>query len=171
MSGDVGALFSHLKQFPILAMKKQFIREGRINDVGTKMVFLYGLGSAGAAYAAKQVINGNTDNLDPYSIALGAFSMSNMTGWVTMWTDPAAELLGFENARFSQYGAHGVDSGIITTPAALPTLNKLLHVPAAIGDAINPFAEFTNGDISALKTVPIAGNAYGISLILNSLRD
>lgn len=171
MSGDVGALFSHLKQFPILAMKKQFIREGRINDVGTKMMFFYGLGSAAAAYAAKQVINGNTEDLDPYSVALGAFSMSNMTGWVTMWTDPAAELLGFENARFSQYGAHGVDSGIITTPAALPTLNKLLHVPAAIGDAINPFAEFTNGDISALKTVPIAGNAYGVSLILNSLRD
>ena len=171
MTGDVGALFSHLKQFPILAMKKQFIREGRINDVGTKMMFLYGLGAAGAAYAAKQAINGNFEQLDPYSVALGAFSMSNMTGWVTMWTDPVAAMLGYDQGRFSQYGAHGVDSGIITTPAVLPTLNKMLHAPQAVFDAVTPFTEFSNSDISALKTIPIVGNAYGISTILNAMRD
>ncbi len=171
MTSDVGSLFMHLKSFPFLAMKKQFIREARINDAETKALFMYAMATAGIAYAAKQALNGNFENLDPGSIAVGAFGMSNVTGWVPMWTDPVASMFGLDEARFNQYGARGVSTGVLPVPAAIPTLNKMAHLPAAAIHALPFGGDFTDSDIAALKTVPIVGSAYGFSTMLNMMKD
>ena len=171
MTKDIGSLFMHLKTFPLLAMKKQFIREGRIMDDQTRAMFMYGLGTAAIAYVAKQALNGNTDRLDPGSIVIGAFGMANMTGWVPMWTDPVASMFGLDEARFNQYGARGVSEGVLPVPAALTTINKMAHIPGAAIHMLPFGGELTNSDISALKTIPLVGNAYGWSAFMNALKD
>jgi hypothetical protein len=166
MHKDLGAVFMHLKTFPFVAMKKQFARHARFMDAETMGVFWYGLGAAAVVYATKQAINGNNDKLDPGDIALGAFNMSNMTGWIPNWTDPVATMLGMNDAKMSQYGFTGVSGGIISTPPILPTINKLAHLPGAI----LPDGELSKSDIAVLRALPIVGGAYGISGVLNEMR-
>ena len=140
-----GAIFSHLKTFPLMAMQKQ---------------------AASMAYTAKQVINAK--GVPEYSeMALGGFGMSNMTGWFPMMSDPIAAMLGMNDLRFNQYGRHSASTGIIGTPAAIPTLNRMLHIPGAV----SPVSQMSRNDrIRALQAAPLVGNAFGFTAIWNSMK-
>ncbi len=88
-----------------------------------------------------------------------------------MWTDPVASMFGLDEARFNQYGARGVSTGVLPVPAAIPTLNKMAHIPAAVIHALPFGGDFKDSDISALKTIPIVGSAYGFSAMFNAMKD
>lgn len=161
------ALMVHLKSFPLLAMEKQAYRNARLADTEGAMQFLNGLATAGIAYTIKQTINGREDNLTPERIARGAFAISNITGWIPMWVDPLAGMLGMDDLRLSAYGSRGVGA-ILALPAAATTIDKMLKLPGAIGSTAT--GNMTNDDIRTLQTLPLVGNAYGFTLMFNSMK-
>jgi len=164
------ALFWHLKSFPMLALEKQTLRHARMADGQTQATFLYGLAMAGIAYSIKQTVNGKTENLDPLSVARGAFGLSNMTGWIPMWIDPLAGMLGMDYIDASGYGSYGATS-VFSVPPALTTIDKMAQLPGAVLGLINPFDDLDNSDIRALQTLPIIGNAAGFTYMFNSWKE
>lgn len=164
----VASLFWHLKSFPMLAIEKQLLRQSRIMDTETAMTFMYGLGTASAAYTARQVINGRPQNLTFDKIARGAFGYSNMTGWIPMWTDPLAGMLGMDNLKIGGYGGYGGNQ-VISTPAAFGTLDRMVQAPAAAIHSVLNLGP-TKADINALTATPLIGNAYGFAFMFNQLR-
>lgn len=166
----VAALFWHLKSFPMLAIEKQTLRNARITDGQAMATFMYGLATAGAAYTVKQAINGNTDNLTPGKIAREAFGLSNMTGWIPMWTDPLAGMLGMDSYKLSSYGSHG-STAVFSVPAALTTMDRLVQAPGSLIKMLNPFVEAQNSDVRNLQVLPIIGNAYGFTMMFNAMKE
>jgi hypothetical protein len=162
-----GAIFSHLKTFPLMAMQKQAARNMNMGTPAAVAMVSMGLATAGLAYSAKQVVN-NKDVPAPADIAKGAFGMSNMTGWFPMFFDPAAAMLGMNDLRFNQYGRTSASSGILSTPPAIPTLNRMLHIPGAL----NPIGDMSRNDrIRALQAAPLVGNAFGMTAIWNAMKN
>jgi hypothetical protein len=163
----VASMFFHLKSFPMLALEKQVLRQTRFMDQELAMQFMYGLGTAATAYTVRQAINGRTDKLDPVDIAKGAFGYSNLTGWIPMWTDPLAGMLGMDSLKVGGYAGMGLD--VLSQPAVLPTLDRMAQLPGAAID----LATFSpdSGTVNALTATPIIGNAYGFNLMFNTLRN
>lgn len=164
----VAALFGHLKIFPLLAFEKQTIRNARLADSQALGTFAYGLTTAAMAYIVKQTVNGSTENLTADKIARNAFGMSNMTGWIPMWTDPLAGMLGMDDLKFNAYAKYG-DLDVLSAPAALNTSDRLLKIPGALL-SLGDFS-LTNGEIRSLQTMPIIGNAYGWAAMFNAMKD
>ncbi|KJC51082.1 hypothetical protein UP09_03280 [Bradyrhizobium sp. LTSP885] len=164
----VSSLFWHLKAFPMLALEKQAGRNFRLADTETAYTFLAGLATAATAYGVKQAINGRTENLSVDKLARGAIGLSNMTGWLPMWSDPVATMLGMDALKFNTY-SQGIDGNVLSTPAALTTVNKMANIAAIPGHALT--GKFSNNDIRALQATPIIGNAYGFTAIFNALKD
>lgn len=162
-------LFFHLKSFPLLALEKQVLRNARIMDTESAMQFMYGLATAAVAYAARQTINGRTDQLSMTKIAKGAFGYSNFTGWIPMWTDPLAAMLGMNSLRMGGYTPLYGQNQVVSVPAAYSTLDRIAQIPGAL---INTVANAgpSSGDINALTAAPLIGNAYGFAAMFNALR-
>ncbi len=162
----MAALFWQLKQFPMLAIEKQTVRTLRLADDEAVAGWAYGLAFAGMAYGTKQLLNGNTDRLTLTDIAKGAFNMSNMTGWMPMFSDPVMGVLGLP--QFNAFG--GRENGPISTPVSLSYLNSFTQIPGAVSHLLNPFVEGTNRDVALLQATPIFGRMVGITYLLNSLK-
>jgi hypothetical protein len=168
MHKTVGSLMTHLKSFPLTAMRKQSIRVATGHTPTAVATLLMGLATAGLAYEARQLINGRTDRISGEDAVKGAMGMSNMTGWVPMLVDPAAAMLGMNDLRFNQYGRHDISTGVVPTPPVIPTLNKMLQA----GGAINPMSDLSENErIRILQTMPLIGNAYGFSAIFNAMKQ
>ncbi|KRR22158.1 hypothetical protein [Bradyrhizobium retamae] len=166
----IASLFFHMKTFSLLAVEKQALRNVRLQDGQAVGTFFAGLTTAAAAYAVKQGINGNTQNMTLDKIARGAIGYSNMTGWMPMWSDPVAEMLGLEALKLNTFGGtRGQPGTILSTPASLSALNSMLNIPAIAGHAVT--GNWSNNDVRALQATPIIGKAYGITYFLNSLKD
>jgi len=153
----------------MLAIEKQALRQVRIMDTEAAMTFAYGLATASAAYAVKQTINGKSDDLSWGKIARGGFAQSNMAGWIPMWTDPLAGMLGLNNLKFGGYGGQGAGQ-VISSPAAFSTLDRMARAPAALAHSIWN-AGPSNTDINALTSTPLIGNLYGFAAIFNAMRQ
>lgn len=166
----LAAIFWHLKSFPMLALEKQTMRNARIADMQAMGTFMYGLATAGMAYTVKQTINGRDDNLTPSKIAREAFGLSNMTGWIPMWVDPLAGMLGLDSFKLSSYGSYG-STDVISLPAISGTLDKMLQLPGTAAKIINPFVDLKNSDIRTLQAIPIIGNAYGFAYMFNAMKS
>jgi len=166
----IASLFFHMKTFSLLAVEKQVLRNVRIQDGEAAGVFFAGLVTAAAAYAVKQGINGNTQNLTIDKIARGAVGYSNMTGWMPMWADPITGMLGLDALKIGAFGgSRGQAGDILSTPASLSALNGMLHIPAVGGHALT--GNLSNNDVRALQATPIIGKAYGVTALLNSLKE
>ena len=168
MHKDVGSLLMHLKSFTLLAMQKQLLRNARIMDAETTMGFIYSMLTAGTVYTAQQVISGRDQNLTPDKIMRGSVMLSNMTGWLPQWSDPIMSMLGMDDLRFSHYGARGVGGDVVGVPPALPTVNRIAHIPEATRDVLS--GDYSNEDIYALQATPIIGNLYGFSYMFNEMK-
>lgn len=167
----IASMFMHLKTYPALAIQKQFLRQIRHGDMEAQQILLAALATAGIAYTVKQVVNGNTDNLDPVSVGKGAFNMSNAFGWIPMLTDPVANMFGMPQLTFNNY--YGAQKDIIGAPASFAVANNALRAPGAVLHAAGaPFGltDFSTDDKRALKMVlgPLT-NYYGVSGLYNSL--
>lgn len=168
MHRTVGSLYMHLKSFPLLAMRKQTARLAGVQRPQAVAALLMGLATAGLAYEARQVVNGRMDRVSPEDALSGAMGMSNMTGWVPMLTDPAAAVLGMNDLRFNQYGRHDLNTGVLSVPPVLPTLNRMAQ---GIG-AANPWGDLTQNErIRIMQTTPIIGNLYGFSAMFNGMKE
>lgn len=164
----IASLFFHLKSFTLLAAEKQAYRNLRHADAESLHGFIAGLATAAAAYSTKQALSGNTQNLSIGKIADGAINYSNMTGWLPMWVDPIATMLGMDSLKFNTFN-RGVDSGIFGVPAVFPTMNKIAHLPAVATHAVT--GNFSNSDVNAMKAAPLMGNYYGMGILLNALKS
>jgi hypothetical protein len=167
----VASLFFTLKSFPLIAIQKQAYRNARMADPEAIASFAYGLAFAGAVYTARNALAGKTENLEPMKVAKGAFGMSNLTGWIPMWTDPLAGMLGAEELRFNNYGSYGNGGDILSLPPSFGVLNKLAKIPGSVGAGINPFDEMSNADWRNIQAAPIIGNLYGFNFIWNAMKD
>jgi hypothetical protein len=165
----LAGLFFHLKSFPLLAIEKQVLRNTRIMDTESAMQFMYGLVTAAAVYSARQTINGRTDRLTMSDIAKGAFGYSNFTGWIPMWSDPLAAMLGMDSLRMGGYTPLYGQNQILAIPAAFTTIDRQLQLPGAIKNTILNLGP-SSSDLNALTAIPLIGNAYGFSLMFNALR-
>lgn len=159
--GGIASLFFHFKSFPLTAMGKQAYRNARIGDPETLHQFMFGLATAGMAYASKQALNGKTENLTPEKIGMGAINYSNFTGWFPMWANPILALTGmdYDNGR-------GI--GGILKPAGLSTMERLAEIPGIPVDLLD--GDLSNSSIRGLSALPIVGNIYGAPVIWNALK-
>lgn len=161
-------MFLHLKAFPMQALEKQAYRSLRLADQEAQASFMYGLLTAGVAYSIKQAVNGNTDNLTPTKIANGAFGMSNLTGWIPMWTDPLAAMLGMDSLRFNHFASRDGGAPILAVPPALSVLNRMASLPGAVQHAAT--GNLSTADVRAFQTIPLIGNAYGFSTMFAAMK-
>jgi len=171
-SSGLAQLFFQLKSFPLLAINKQFVRNTRMADKQALMTFFHGLVLSGAAYAAKEVVNGRSEDLTAERIARGALNYSNMTGWIPMFVDPVLGMAGADGS-LSGYSSHGTGS-VLALPAALTVGDRLLQLPGAAAKLLlspTGLTDFKNSDIRILQSIPLLGNAYGINGILNNMKD
>lgn len=168
MHSTMGSVFTHLKSFPLNAMRKQSIRTGATSNPLLIATLFQGLATAGLAYQAKQIINGRTQNIGGKEAIRGAMAMSNMTGWVPMLADPGFAMLGMNDLKFSQYGRHDISTNVFGSPAMLPTLNKLAQVPGLF----NPANQMTKNErLRIMQAAPLLGNWYGVSYVLNAMKE
>lgn len=164
----IASLFYHLKAFPMQALEKQAYRSVRMADQEAQAAFMYGLITAGAAYTVKQSINGRSDNLTAQKIALGAFGMSNLTGWIPMWVDPLAGMFGLDSLRFNQYAPSG-QASIFGSFPAYETVNRMLGLPGATLHAVT--GNLSASDVRSFQAIPLIGNAYGFTYMFNQMKE
>lgn len=162
----ISALMMQFKGFPMLAMEKQAIRNMRIADAESWGQLWYGMAAAGMSYSARQVINNRTENLTPEKIAAGAFNISSMAGWIPMWVDPLAVMLGLEKYSF---GGGRYNQTALALPASWNVMNDLIEAPASAVKVLS--GEYTNSDINNISRLPLFGNYYGIAGALNTMKD
>jgi hypothetical protein len=86
-----------------------------------------------------------------------------------MVTDPLAEIMGMPELRMNKYGPPGrATDGIIPVPPAIPTMNRMMHIPGA---ALGSFNGIDRNEAVALSSLPIIGNTYGFSALFNYVKD
>lgn len=156
-------LFFHLKSFALMTMEKQFLRNVRLADGETMAQFAYGLGVTGVLAAARNTIDGRTDRNDMLQLTRTALSMNHMTGWLPMWVDPVAGLLGM--GGISGYANRG---DTIAPSASVSYANKALELGTLPVTALNGMS---NSEWNALSAIPIIGNFYGVTAILHAMKD
>ncbi len=160
----VAQLFFHLKSFALMTQEKQFLRNARMADSESAMQFIMGLGITGALGMVRNTIDGRTDRNDPISLARMSMTMNHMTGWLPMWTDPIAGLLGM--GGISGYADRG--DGPFAASASLSYMNKLAQLgvlPATMWNGMS------NSEWNALQAFPIIGNTYGMTAFINAMKD
>lgn len=159
----IAQLFFHLKSFALMTMEKQFLRNIRLADGETLAQFAYGLGVTASLAMIRNTLDGRTDRNDPLSLARTAMTMNHMTGWLPMWVDPIAGLLGM--GGISGYANRG---DVIAPSASISYANKALELAALPVTALNGLS---NSEINALSAIPLIGNYYGVSAIWNAMKD
>lgn len=164
-----GQFISQLRMFPLMAFQKQFLRNMRHADKTAASSLLFNLAVAAIVYSVSETIKGRGGDLDSAKIAKGALNYAPTTGWLPMATDPLAEIMGMPELRMNKYGPPGrATDGIIPVPPAIPTLNRMFHLPGAV---MGLYDGLDRNEVSALTSIPIIGNTYGFSALFNYLRD
>lgn len=164
-----GQFMTQLRMFPIQAAQKQFLRNMRHADSTAAASMLWNLGIAGIIYSTSETIKGRGGDLTPEKIAKGAINYAPTTGWMPMVTDPLAEIMGMPELKMNKYGPPGrATDGIIPVPPAIPTMNRMMHIPGA---ALGSFNGMDRNEAVALSSLPIIGNTYGFSALFNYVKD
>jgi hypothetical protein len=89
------ALFGHLQSFPLLAMRKQFLRTMGRSDDSAKLLIAYGMGTAAVATVVKAAIEGQ--DMDIPTLAKRSFALNNSLSWAATGVDLTATILGLED--------------------------------------------------------------------------
>lgn len=168
---ELGSLFSSLKSFTFTAAQKQLIKNARISDPEAFQMLLATTGTAGLAFAAKQIVNGNMDKLDdPEYIAKGALNWSPLLSPALMALDSFSFLIGADQIPGSPFPMnkwrYGHD-GLISIPAGVTALNQLAGLPRIPADLLD--GDLSRDSINALKAVPVIGRSYPMVPIFETL--
>ena len=147
-----------------MTQEKQFLRNARMADSETAMQFMMGLGITAALSMVRNTIDGRTDRNDPVNLARQALTMNHMTGWVPMWVDPIAGLLGMKGIT----GYADRSEGILGASASASYINKLAQLGVLPVTALNGMS---NSEWNAVQAFPIIGNTYGMTAFINAMKD
>lgn len=173
MYTEMGSLIGSLKSYVFTAAQKQLVRGLYHADAETAQTMLAGLVSAGLAYTAKQMINGNTENLDAKSIAVGAINWSSMLSPVMMAADPLAYVMGLDKVPGSplpfnewRYGA----SGLISVPG-LNAINDFVNIGRLPADLLDFDGELDAKTEKGIKAIPVIGRSYPSTWIMETIEE
>lgn len=172
MHKDTGAFLMHLKSFTFTALHKQLIRNMRLADPESLATFLFGLGTAAAAYTAKQYTSGNQEKMDGEKLMKGMLNYSNITAPIVQFTDPVFGVLGIDSLQVGNFGnAFNGNNSLLATPPSFNAVNRVAKIPGAVARGVLPGVDMTTNDIYSLQAAPIVGNLYGMGYIANAMRD
>ena len=141
-----GTILSHLKMFPLLAIPKQMMRNGRFMDAQTMGSLMYGMAAAYMVMKVRDAVTGKERT--EAQQAMNAVGYSSMMGWLPMVWDPAMTMLGMDDYRMQRYGRQ-YEAQI----PALEVANKMMRIPGAVGNLLG--GNHLNGDDKqALLAIP-----------------
>ena len=133
----LGALFSSLKTFGMIATQKQLARNLMVGGkVSTAQAALWQMGMAYMILNLSSKIQGG--NLDQAGLARLAVVYSPITGALPMLTDPVTSMLGFDDLNLSPYGRY---SSMFSSPV-FETVEKLSNSPGSIKDILTGDADY-----------------------------
>jgi len=172
MHENTGAFLMYLKSFTFTALHKQLIRNARIADPEALATLLFGLGTAAAAYTAKQYTSGNQDKMNGEKLIKGTLNYSNITAPIVTFSDPVFGMLGMDSLQIGGSGnPMNGNNSLLAMPPSFNAINRISQIPQAVGKAALPGVDLDKNDIYALQAAPIVGNLYGMGYIANAMRD
>lgn len=172
MHENTGAFLMYLKSFTFTALHKQLIRNARLADSEALATTLFGLGTAAAAYTAKQYTSGNQEKMNGEKLVKGMLNYSNMTAPIITFSDPVFGMLGMDSLQVGNYGnPMNGNNSLLSMPPAFNAANRIAQIPQAVVKAAVPGVDLDKNDIYALQAAPIVGNLYGMGYIANAMRD
>lgn len=154
------AIFGHLQSFPLLAMRKQFLRTMGRSDDSAKMLIAYGMGTAALASIVKASIEGQ--DMDIETLVKRSFALNNSLSWAATGVDLTATILGLEDLA-----PGGRYAGDISLPM-LGAAQDALHLPGAVLSLL-PGVDFDRQDKRALHVLPVVGRLYGTGWLFESM--
>jgi len=141
-----GTVLSHLKMFPLLAIPKQMMRNGRFMDAQTMGSLMYGMAAAYMVMKVRDAVTGKERT--EAQQAMNAVGYSSMMGWLPMVWDPAMTMLGLDDYRMQRYGRH-YEAQI----PAVEVANRVMRIPGAALNLLG--GNHLNGDDKqALLAIP-----------------
>jgi len=150
------AIFGHLQSFPLLAMRKQFLRTFARGDGSAQALIAYGMGTACIASMVRATVEGQ--ELDVETLAKRSFALNNSLSWAATGIDLTATILGID-----EIAPGGRYAGEISLPM-LGVAQDALHLPGAIASML-PGMEFDRQDKRALHVIPVFGRMYGTGML------
>lgn len=157
----LAGLLGQFLSYPLTAIQKQAARNAYIGDSEALLQLMYGFLFAGTVGMAKQVIAGRYENLNVQEFARQGFTMANITGWVPLISDPLMRIIGADNLTFNPYG------DVLRSPPATEIVSKTLQSPSGLLGLLD--GDVSASDRSKLRFLPLIGNWYGTTALLNRL--
>lgn len=154
------AIFGHLQSFPLLAMRKQFLRTMARGDESAKLLIAYGMGTAALASIVRAAIEGQ--EMDIEKLAKRTFALNNSLSWAATGMDLTATMLGLE-----EIAPGGRYAGDISLPM-LGVAQDALHLPGAVASML-PGMDFDRQDKRALHVLPVVGRMYGTGILFEGM--
>lgn len=169
---ELGSLFASLKSFTFTAAQKQLIKSARLADPEAFQMLLATTGTAGLAFAAKQIVNGNSDRLDDMDyLATGALNWSPLLSPMMMAVDPLSYAIGLDKVPGSpfpfndwRYGSQG----LLSMPAGITAFNQLANITRVPVDILDG-GGLDRKSINALKAIPVIGRSYPMIPVMEML--
>lgn len=169
MHNDTGAFLMHLKSFTMQSMQKQLLRNARIADPEALATFVYGMVTAAGAYAARQITNDKTENLEPTKLIKGAISYNNMTSIIPSFTDPIFGIMGLDAYKLQGVGGVPGRYDIFSVPPSITQFNRMAMAPIGVARAIADVD--SKSDVYNIQSIPLVGNLYGAGYVANAMRQ
>ncbi|QWY83436.1 putative internal virion protein [Rhizobium phage RHph_X3_9] len=160
-NGIVGMMTQFLS-YPLTAMTKQTARNAYIGDAEAVYSAFYGFLAAGMIGTAKAVVAGRYEDLEPTKFARNGFVQANLTGWIPMVSDPLVTLFGMDSLSFNPYS-----NDVVRTPPIFDLANRMLRAPQAVAGILT--GNLDREDKSSLRALPLIGNWYGMTALMNRL--
>ncbi len=152
-----GAIMTHLKTFPMLALQKQTIRHFKHMDGKALAAAMYGLSTAGLISMVKALQDGK--EMSAMDHAGRAIAYSNTTGFLFMATDPIGTMLGIDEMRYNKYADQ---SSFV--PPIFSYGDDLIRLPGALAKGAIGKADYQ--DKAAIRTAPFTG-LVGVSRLVD----
>ena len=152
-----GAIMTHLKTFPMLALQKQTIRHFKHMDGKALAAAMYGLSTAGLISMVKALQDGK--EMSAMDHAGRAIAYSNTTGFLFMATDPIGTMLGIDEMRYNKYADQ---SSFV--PPVFSYGDDLIRLPGALAKGAIGKADYK--DKAAIRTAPFTG-LVGVSRLVD----
>jgi len=155
------AIFGHLQTFPLLAMRKQFLRNAGRKDGQLVSLASWGLGTATLAAMVTAMTEGH--DMTPEYLARRAFTLNNALGWTAPGIDLFAVMTGLE--EYAPGGRYAQDVSI----PLLSVATRAQGIPEALVGLV-PGMEFTATDKRAMQVLPVVGGAVFMGRVWDAAR-
>ena len=185
MHNTVGAMLTQFRNYPLVGIEKQTLRNIRFADEQAFYTTMYGLGMSSLVYTSKVAINaqGKSDKdkkkyLDERLSTSGMFKGAMMYAGVTSVGQDVINGLGAVGLAPSAMvstqvsrsgGTRGVDFSIKDIPSLGFATNGINAVGGLIKNTIDPSYKYSKKDTNALQGATILGNHYLTAMLFNEL--